>query len=47
TAVAPRVSLTDRNQRVAYGAAVSARLDFTRPDAANPVLLTNILAHNH
>ncbi len=47
TAVAPRVSLTARNQRVAYGADVSARLNFSRPDAASPTVLENIIAHNH
>lgn len=46
-AIAPRVSLTARNQRVAYGAEISARLDFTRPDAANPLTLDDIIAHNH
>ncbi|MBV8197979.1 MAG: hypothetical protein JO263_07575 [Candidatus Eremiobacteraeota bacterium] len=46
TTLPPRVSLTARNRRVAYGAALSARLDFTRPDATDPAILNDILAHN-
>ncbi|MFY9630680.1 MAG: alkaline phosphatase family protein [Candidatus Cybelea sp.] len=46
-AIAPKVDLTTRNSKVAYGAALSARLDFRRPDAIAPGILTDILAHNH
>jgi DNA-binding beta-propeller fold protein YncE len=45
--IAPKVDLTTRNSKVAYGAALSARLDFRRPDANAPGILTDILAHNH
>jgi YVTN family beta-propeller protein len=46
-AIGPEVSLTRRNARTAYGAAVSARLDFSKPDAAPDAVLGEILAHNH
>ena len=46
-AIAPEVPLSDRNSKVSYGAAVSARLDFSRADAAPDGALNDILAHNH
>ncbi len=46
-AIAPKVPLTDRNSKVAYGAALSAGLDFSRPDAVPGDVLDAILAHNH
>jgi len=46
-AIGPRVSLTQRNARTAYGAAVSTRLNFSAPDAAPDQVLNDILAHNH
>jgi hypothetical protein len=45
--IAPKADLTTRNSKVAYGSALSARLDFRRPDAVAPAILTDILAHNH
>ncbi|HZT14218.1 MAG TPA: beta-propeller fold lactonase family protein [Candidatus Baltobacteraceae bacterium] len=45
TAIPPRVSVTAVNARTAYGAARSARMDFTRPDAAPASELNDILAH--
>ena len=45
-AVPPRVSITARNARTAYGASRSAALDFSRPDAGPPGALLDILAHN-
>jgi DNA-binding beta-propeller fold protein YncE len=44
---APQIDLTTRNKKVAYGAQLSARLDFSRPDAAPPSVLRNILEHDH
>ncbi|HVA29446.1 MAG TPA: bifunctional YncE family protein/alkaline phosphatase family protein [Candidatus Baltobacteraceae bacterium] len=46
-AIAPEVSLTKRNSPTAYGAAVSAGLNFARPDAVPDDILNDILAHNH
>jgi hypothetical protein len=46
TAIAPKIDVTRRNGKVAYGAALSARIDFSRPDAAPPGVLERILAHN-
>jgi DNA-binding beta-propeller fold protein YncE len=46
-AIPPKIDTTARNAKVAYGAALSARLDFRRPDAVAPGILTDILAHNH
>ncbi len=44
--IVPKVSLGVRNSKIAYGAALSARLNFTRPDATPPGLLEEIIAHN-
>ncbi|MFY9719203.1 MAG: alkaline phosphatase family protein, partial [Candidatus Cybelea sp.] len=45
-ALAPTVSLSQRNRRAAYGAAISAALNFSRPDAVPDHVLNDILAHN-
>jgi YVTN family beta-propeller protein len=45
-AIPPKVSLTTRNGTNAYGAKVSEALNFSRPDANPPGVLSNILAHN-
>jgi DNA-binding beta-propeller fold protein YncE len=44
--IAPQVDLNARNARAAYGSAVSERLDFSRPDAATPGALRDILQHS-
>ncbi|HKU69101.1 MAG TPA: alkaline phosphatase family protein [Candidatus Baltobacteraceae bacterium] len=44
-ALAPGVNLNETNQKTAYGAAVSARMDFSRPDAADPAVLGDVIAH--
>lgn len=38
--------LGSRNRRNAYGASISAHLDFSQPDRADPSLLNDILAHS-
>ena len=45
-AIPPKVSLTTRNGTNAYGAKVSEALNFSRPDANPPGVLSQILAHN-
>lgn len=45
-ALAPQVSVTARNTKTAYGARLSAALDFSRPDAVPDDVLNRILAHN-
>jgi Phosphoesterase family len=45
-AIPPRVSTTARGARTAYGAEMSASLDFSRPDANAPGVLGNIIAHD-
>lgn len=44
-AVRPRGNLDERNTRAAYDAALSAKLDFRRPDAANERVMNDIMAH--
>lgn len=44
-AVRPRVDLDARNTKTAYKAAVSASMDFSRPDAADEAVLNDIIAH--
>ncbi|HEX3457079.1 MAG TPA: beta-propeller fold lactonase family protein [Candidatus Baltobacteraceae bacterium] len=44
-AVVPKVNPHALNRATAYGAATSARLDFSRPDAADPRILQDVLAH--
>jgi hypothetical protein len=46
-AIPPRVSITQRNGAHAYGAKISATMDFSRPDAIDDDVLNDILAHNH
>lgn len=46
-AIAPEVSMTARTKKTAYGAKVSAGLNFSRPDANAGNTLLRILAHNH
>jgi Phosphoesterase family len=43
--IAPQTDLNARNARTAYGATVSGRLDFSRPDTALPGVMADILAH--
>lgn len=44
-AVQPGVQLNETNKKTAYGAAISAQLDFSHPDAADPAVLNDIIAH--
>jgi hypothetical protein len=44
-ALQPAVSMNELNTKTAYGAARSARMDFSRPDRADPRVLNDILAH--
>jgi DNA-binding beta-propeller fold protein YncE len=44
-AVLPNVDLHAVNRATAYGAGTSARLDFSRPDAADPRVMRDVLAH--
>jgi DNA-binding beta-propeller fold protein YncE len=46
-ALRPKVDITAKNAKLAYGATVSAELDFSKPDAVRPSTLFDILAHNH
>jgi hypothetical protein len=45
TALAPALHLNETNKKTAYGAAISARLDFSHPDAVDPRVLNDIIAH--
>lgn len=45
-AIAPKVSITARNGKLAYGARASERLNLRRPDANSPAVANDILAHN-
>ena len=45
-AIAPKIDVTRRNGKVAYGAALSGRIDFSRPDAAPPGMLERILTRD-
>jgi YVTN family beta-propeller protein len=44
-AVQPAIRLDETNKKTAYGAAISAKLDFTHPDAIDPRVLNDIIAH--
>jgi YVTN family beta-propeller protein len=44
-AIKPGVDMTALNKRAAYGSAVSAHLDFSKPDAVDPRVLNDILEH--
>ncbi len=43
----PQISLDDRNRKTAYGAALSAKLDFAEPDAVAGDTMRQLLAKNH
>ena len=45
-ALPPRIDVTAKNSKVAYGEKRSRLADFTKPDAVSPKMLTDILAHN-
>lgn len=45
-AIHPRIDITARNLKTAYASRLSARLDFSRPDATPPGVLREIIAHN-
>lgn len=44
-AVRPAGNLNEVNTKAAYGAAISAKLDFSHPDAVDPKIMNDILAH--
>lgn len=44
--IPPQIDITARNRKTAYGAKVSAALDFSRPDTARPGVLRAIVARN-
>jgi hypothetical protein len=45
SAVKPGIDMAARNGKAAYGSGISARLDFSRPDAVDPRVMNDILAH--
>jgi YVTN family beta-propeller protein len=45
-AIPPQIDIRSRNGAMAFGAALSARLDFSRPDAIPPAVMHQIIAHN-
>ncbi len=46
TVISPKIDVRARNVASAYGAKLSAAMNFSRPDAVNPVLFDEILARN-
>ena len=46
TAIPPKIDVRARNVASAYGSKLSAAMDFSRPDAVDPILLDRILSHN-
>lgn len=44
-AVKPGIDLNARNTKAAYGAAISAKMDFSKPDAADARVLNDVIAH--
>lgn len=44
-ALKPEVSIDELNKKTAYGSAISAKMNFSRPDAVDPAVLNDILAH--
>lgn len=44
-AIKPGIDMNAVNARAAYGSALSARLDFSKPDAVDPRVLNDILEH--
>lgn len=45
--LSPRIDVNAKNGKLAYGSALSAKLDLSRADASPPGVLRDILAHNH
>jgi hypothetical protein len=45
TAVKPGIDMNARNAKTAYGAAISAKLDFSKPDEVDPRVMRDILQH--
>ncbi len=45
TAIRPGIDMHAVNSKAAYGSAISAKLDFSHPDRADPRVLNDILAH--
>jgi hypothetical protein len=45
-ALPPEIDIDQRNGVTAYAAALSARLDFSKPDAVPPAIMQDIIAHN-
>jgi DNA-binding beta-propeller fold protein YncE len=46
-AILPKVNGSARNGKLAFGAALSGRMNFRRPDANPPGMLAHIIARNH
>jgi hypothetical protein len=44
-AVKPAIDMNARNTKAAYGAAISAKFDLSKPDAVDPRIGNDILAH--
>ena len=44
-AIKPGIDMNAVNNRAAYGSAISAHLDFSKPDAVDPRVLNDILKH--
>ena len=44
-AIKPGIDMTAVNKRAAYGSAISAHLDWSKPDAVDPRVLNDILRH--
>ena len=44
-AIKPSIDMTEVNKRAAYGSAISAHLDWSKPDAVDPRVLNDILKH--
>lgn len=45
TMIHPKIDINAKNARAAYGSAISARMDFSRPDAVDSRVLNDILEH--
>ena len=46
-ALAPRIDVTARNAKTAFGAKASITADFSRPDATAPGFLLGVLTNDH
>lgn len=44
--IAPKIDIRAKNAKTAYGARISATLDFSKPDAADPSVLTDVILHS-